>query len=100
MEEELAPVGATIDRKHSLEDLKIGVQLRIGTTTLPLRNILNMKVGEVVALDRQIAAPVQVLAGGRMVATGELVIANGFYAIQITQVSALEIHLLEDAPVY
>jgi flagellar motor switch protein FliN/FliY len=100
MEEEQAPVAGETTLQHSLEDLKVGVQLRIGTTMLPLRSILNMKVGEVVPLDRPLASLVQVLAGGRMVATGDLVISNGFYAVQIKEVSTLEIHLLEDAPVY
>ena len=50
---------------QALDDLRIDAQLRIGTMLLPLRNILNMKVGEVLPLDRPLSAPVQVLAGGR-----------------------------------
>ena len=85
---------------QALDDLRIGAQLRIGTMVLPLRNILNMKVGEVLPLDRPLNAPVQVLAGGRTVATGELVASNGFYAVKIKEVSALARHLPVDAPVY
>lgn len=82
-----------VERKHSLEDLKLGVMLRIGTTTLPLRSILNIKVGEVVALDRPLVSPVEVIAGGRAVAFGELVLVDGFFAVQITEVSAMAMHL-------
>ncbi len=85
---------------QALDDLKIAAQLRIGTMLLPLRSILNMKVGEVLPLDRPLSAPVQVLAGGRTVATGELVASNGFYAVKIKEVSALTRHLPVDAPVY
>ena len=85
---------------QALDDLRIGAQLRIGTMLLPLRSILNMKVGEVLPLDRPLNAPVQVLAGGRTVATGELVASNGFYAVKIKEVSMLARHLPVDAPVY
>ena len=85
---------------QALDDLRISAQLRIGTMVLPLRNILNMKVGEVLPLDRPLSAPVQVLAGGRTVATGELVASNGYYAVQIKEVSTLARHLPVDAPVY
>lgn len=85
---------------QALDDLRIGAQLRIGTMMLPLRKILEMKVGEVLPLDRPLSAPVQVLAGGRTVATGELVASNGFYAVKIRDVSALSRHLPIDAPVY
>ena len=94
---------ATGDRRselQALDDLRISAQLRIGTMVLPLRNILNMKGGEVLPLDRPLSAPVQVLAGGRTVATGELVASNGFYAVQIKEVSTLARHLPVDAPVY
>ena len=83
--------------RQALDDLRIGAQLRIGTMMLPLRSILNMKVGEVLPLDRSLSAPVQVLAGGRTVATGELVASNGFYAVKIMDVSALARHLPVDA---
>jgi flagellar motor switch protein FliN/FliY len=80
-------------RQHALDDLRIGAQLRIGATTLPLKNILNIKVGDVIALDRALAAPVHLMAGGRTVASGELVVMNGFYGLKISKVSLLERHL-------
>lgn len=79
--------------EHSLEDLTIEAMLRIGTTTLPLRNILNIKVGEVVALDRPLVGPVEVIAGGRAVARGELVLVEGCFAVSVTEVSGMEMHL-------
>ncbi|RXH57910.1 FliM/FliN family flagellar motor switch protein [Granulicella sibirica] len=79
--------------KYSMEDLKISAQLQLGSTVLPLRSILNIKVGEVIPLDRPLAGPVQVIAGGRTVASGELVLLNGFFAVDIREVSTLEMHL-------
>jgi flagellar motor switch protein FliN/FliY len=78
---------------HALEDLTVETMLRIGATTMPLRTILNIKVGEVVALDRLLAGPVEVIAGGRAVATGELVLVDGCFAVQVTEVSGMAMHL-------
>ncbi len=90
------PMGQTADRQRSLEDLKVQAQLRIGSATVPLKTILSIKVGEVIALDRPLSAPVQIIAGGRAVAAGELVAVNGFYAVRIKEVSVLERHLPSD----
>ena len=87
------PMGETADRQRSLEDLQVEAQLRIGTAVVTLKSILSTKVGEVIPLDRPLAAPVQIMAGGRAVATGELVAINGFYAVKIKDVSVLERHL-------
>jgi flagellar motor switch protein FliN len=88
-----AELDEALTLKYSMEDLKISAQLQIGSTTLPLRSILNIKVGEVIPLDRPLSAPVQVIAGGRTVASGELVLLNGFFAVDIKEVSTLEMHL-------
>ena len=53
-----------------------------------------------IALDRPLASPVQVIAGGRTVATGELVLVNGFFAVDIKEVSTMEMHLPEDTAKY
>lgn len=83
-------------RQHSMEDLTIEAMLRIGTTTLPLRSILNIKVGEVVALDRPLVGIVEVIAGGRAVAKGELVLVDGCFAVSVTEVAGMEMHLPEE----
>lgn len=83
-------------RQHSMEDLTIEAMLRIGTTTLPLRSILNIKVGEVVALDRPLVGMVEVIAGGRSVAKGELVLVDGCFAVSVTEVAGMEMHLPEE----
>ena len=83
-------------RQHSMEDLTIEAMLRIGTTTLPLRSILNIKVGEVVALDRPLVGIVEVIAGGRAVAKGVLVLVDGCFAVSVTEVAGMEMHLPEE----
>jgi flagellar motor switch protein FliN/FliY len=84
------------EQAHSLEDLRVEAELRIGTTTLPLRSLLGITVGEVIALDRPLAAPVQVVVGGRTVASGELVLVDGCFAVRIDTIAALKMHLPGD----
>jgi len=95
-DETLASGLGKADREHSLEDLRVEAELRIGTTMLPLRSLLGITVGEVIALDRPLAAPVQVVVGGRTVASGELVLVDGFFAVRIDTVAALKMHLPAD----
>lgn len=92
-EGKVSAMGETADRQRSLDDLKVEATLRIGVATVPLKTILGIKVGQVIPLDRPLAGPVQVIVGGRTVASGELVAVHGFYAIKIKDVSVLERHL-------
>jgi flagellar motor switch protein FliN len=70
-----------------LLDVEMEASLRFGTRELPLGEILNLGPGDVVELDRQVADPVDLIVGDRIVARGEVVLVNGNFGLKVTEVA-------------
>ena len=69
-----------------LLDVELPVSLRFGKIDLPLSTILELNPGSVVELDQKIVEPVELLVGGKVVAQGEVVVLDGYYALRVTEV--------------
>ncbi len=69
-------------------DVELPVRVRIGTKTLLLKDVLNMDIGSVVELDQLANEPLDVLIGDKIIAKGEVVIVDGNFGIQITEIGS------------
>ena len=67
-------------------DVELPVRVRIGTKTVLLKDVLNMDIGSVVELDQLANEPLDVLIGSKIIAKGEVVIVDGNFGIQITEI--------------
>ncbi len=67
-------------------DVQLPVRVRIGTKTVLLKDVLNMDIGSVVELDQLANEPLDVLIGDKIIARGEVVIVDGNFGIQITEI--------------
>jgi flagellar motor switch protein FliN/FliY len=76
-------------------DVELNVSLRFGQRQLPLREVLELKSGSVIELDRLVDEPVELLLDGKLVARGEAVIVDGNYGLRVTEIpQAIETHFL------
>jgi flagellar motor switch protein FliN len=66
--------------------VNLGLTLRFGRGLLPLREILDLSSGSVVELDQEVQEPADLLLGDKVIARGQVVIVDGNYGIQITEV--------------
>jgi len=66
--------------------VELPVRVRIGTKTVLLKDVLNMDIGSVVELDQLANEPLDVLVGDKIIAKGEVVIVDGNFGIQITEI--------------
>lgn len=74
-------------RPTRLRDVPLDITAQIGRTRLPIRAVLELRVGQVIELDRQVGTPVDILANGEvLVARGEVVEVNDEYGVRITEV--------------
>lgn len=73
-----------------LMDVELGVTLRFGSRRILLRDILDLSPGSVVELDREVHEPIDMLLDGRVIARGEIVVLNGNYGLQVTEVGPAE----------
>lgn len=89
----VAPAASgSYDEKVNLEllmDVELDVTLRFGGRRLLLRELLDLNPGSVIALDRQVQEPVDMLLDGRVVARGEVVVTGGNYALRVTEVGVV-----------
>jgi flagellar motor switch protein FliN/FliY len=67
-------------------DVPLGVTLRFGQRQLSLRELLELNMGSLVELDRQVDEPVDLMLGERLIARGEVVIVDGNYGMRVTEV--------------
>lgn len=70
-----------------LLDVELEASLRFGQREMLLRDILELRPGSVIELDRRIEEPAELMVAGRVVARGEVVIVDGSYGLRVTDVA-------------
>jgi len=69
-----------------LMDVEVPLVIRIGSTSMLLRDIVALNNGSVVEFPRPTDAPVDVVVNGRVVARGTMVLVQGNYGVRVTEV--------------
>ena len=74
-------------------DVELDATLQFGSREMLLREVLELGPGDVIELDRHISDPVDLVVGDRIVARGEVVVANGNFALRVTEVATPQFRL-------
>jgi flagellar motor switch protein FliN/FliY len=87
--EEMSPdaqrSGALLAPTNPLHAVKVQLQVCVGEAALTIGSLLGARENEVLALDRAIDQPVDLLLEGRVVARGQLVAVDGCFGVRITE---------------
>jgi len=67
-------------------DVKLPVRVRIGSRKMLLKDVLNMDIGSVIELNQLANDPLDILVGDKVIAQGEVVIVDGNFGIQISEI--------------
>ena len=67
-------------------DVPVGVSLRVGSTEIAIRDLVQLVEGSVVTLDRESSEPMDVLVNGTLIAHGEIVVVDDEYGVRLTDV--------------
>ena len=70
-----------------LLEVELEATVRFGSREMELKELLELGPGDVVELDRQVADPVDLIVGDRIVARGEVVLVNGNFGLRVTEVA-------------
>jgi flagellar motor switch protein FliN/FliY len=70
-----------------LLEVELDASVRFGSRELELKDLLELGPGDVVELDRNVADPVDLIVGDRIVARGEVVLVNGNFGLRVTEVA-------------
>lgn len=69
-----------------LLDIELEATIRFGQREMLLRDILDLRAGSVIELERHVEEPAELLVAGRAVARGEVVVVEGNYGLRITEI--------------
>jgi flagellar motor switch protein FliN len=69
-----------------LFDLELPVTVALGHADLLLKDVLRMKSGSVIELEKEVSEDVELLAHGTLVARGEMVLVNENYAFRVKEI--------------
>ena len=93
-QEEKRPGGAAhanSDNSNIIMDIPVDVQIVLGTTEMPVSELMALQKGSTVALDRRIGEPVDVVVNGRKIARGEITVLesdSSRFGIRLTEIIA------------
>jgi len=83
-----APPDGIAGALSNLKDVELDLRIEMGRTELLIDDVLKLREGSVVALDKLAGDPVDVLVNGRLVARGEVLVLNDNFCVRIAEILA------------
>lgn len=71
-----------------IKDVKLPIRVRIGSKKMLLKDVLSMDIGSVIELDQLANDPLEILVGDKVIAMGEVVIVDGNFGVQISDIGS------------
>lgn len=89
----VTPVETLLKPPHSngltledLGDVDLDISIELGRTELLIEEVLKLREGSVVSLDQRAGDPVDIVANGRLIARGELLVVDGKFGVRLSEV--------------
>lgn len=73
-------------RDTFLDDIPVEVVIELGRVRMTLRELAALDVSDVVELDQPISRPLSLVVGGKILAKGELILAEETLGFRITEI--------------
>jgi len=80
-----APASGEKATLELLKDVDLDLRIELGRTHMYLEDVLKLKRGSVVTLEKLAGDPVDVFVNGRMVARGEVLVLNDNFCVRVTE---------------
>lgn len=72
----------------NLKDIELDLRIELGRTELLIEEVLKLREGSVVALDKLAGDPVDILVNGRLIARGEVLVLNDNFCVRVAEILA------------
>ncbi|HEY4235575.1 MAG TPA: flagellar motor switch protein FliN [Lacipirellulaceae bacterium] len=73
-----------------LRDVQLDLKIELGRTHMQLEEVLQLKKGAVVTLDKLAGDPVDIFVNGRLIARGEVLVLNDSFCVRVAELIAGE----------
>jgi flagellar motor switch protein FliN/FliY len=71
---------------EALYDVPVRVLAVLGRSRIPIGELLQLKVGAVLELDRRVGEPVDIFVNNRLIARGEVVLIESSLGVTLTEI--------------
>lgn len=85
-----APPSREVATLELVRDVQLDLKIELGRTRMHLEDVLRLKRGAVVPLDKLAGDPVDVYVNGRLIARGEVLVLNDNFCVRVTELVAGE----------
>ena len=76
---------ATLDL---IRDVELDLKIELGRTQMYLEDVLKLRRGSVVPLDKLAGDPVDIYVNGRLIARGEVLVMNDNFCVRVAELIA------------
>ncbi|MFP4248366.1 MAG: flagellar motor switch protein FliN [Armatimonadota bacterium] len=70
---------------HRMLDVPLSLTVELGSTEMPLSEVLRLEGGSVITINRMPGEPIDLLINGRVFARGEVVVINDTFGYRVTE---------------
>jgi flagellar motor switch protein FliN/FliY len=91
-----SPAGApgfTANEEEGMQavyDVPVKVQAVLGRARMPIGDLLQLRIGTVVELDRRVGEPIDIFVNNRLIARGEVVLIEAALGVTLTEIVRTE----------
>lgn len=68
-----------------LDDVELDLRVELGRTQMRLEDVLRLRCGSVVMLDKLAGDPVDIFVNERLIARGEILVMNDQFCVRVTE---------------
>ncbi|MFQ5564104.1 MAG: flagellar motor switch protein FliN [Parvularculaceae bacterium] len=87
------PAGQTVESENapvkplqSVQDVPVTISAVLGKTKIDVASLMKLGKGAVIELDRKVGEPIDLYVNERLIARGELVMADGALGVTMTEI--------------
>jgi len=86
-----APANAESATLELIRDVELELQIELGRTQMVLEDVLKLRKGAVVPLDKLAGDPVDIYVNGRLIARGEVLVLNDNFCVRVAELVAPDV---------
>lgn len=83
-----APANTETATLDLIRDVELDLRIELGRTQMYLEEVLKLRKGSVVPLDKLAGDPVDIYVNGRLIARGEVLVLNDNFCVRVTELIA------------
>lgn len=83
-----APASTDLATIELIRDVELNLKIELGRTQMHLEDVLRLRKGSVVTLDKLAGDPVDVYVNGRLLARGEVLVLNDNFCVRVAELIA------------